>query len=171
MSQQGNIIVRVRFVKCTNPKEPKQRMSLYIYIWTPQNSLQKAHSNRPHISKAPQFLFKLTLSQVYMSKSSSISFIFILVPACFAPTFEARKILSLKKGEAFSMEESLKLASSLPKGHKPTSSSSSSSSSYDKGHALFVNINGRRFTLHLPGINDHRALYESVPSPRVGHMN
>ena len=69
------------------------------------------------------------------------------------------------------MEESLKLASSLPKGHKPTSSSSSSSSSYDKGHALFVNINGRRFTLHLPGINDHRVLYEPVPSPRVGHMN
>ncbi|KAJ9671414.1 hypothetical protein PVL29_025222 [Vitis rotundifolia] len=90
-----------------------------------------------------------------MAKSSSISFIFILVPACFAPTFEARKILSLKKGVVFSTEDSLKLASSLPKGHKPTSSSSSS---YDKGHPLLVNINGRRFTLHLPGINDHRIL-------------
>ena len=64
------------------------------------------------------------------------------------------------------MEESLDLASFLPKVPKPASSSSSSD---DEGHARVVNINGRFFTLHLPSINDHRILEEAIPSPGVGH--
>ena len=78
-----------------------------------------------------------------MATSSSISLIFILVLVFSIPTFEARKVLSLKKGEVSSMD--------------------------DEGHARVVNINGRLFTLHLPSINDHRMLTESVPSPGDGN--
>ncbi|KAJ9671415.1 hypothetical protein PVL29_025223 [Vitis rotundifolia] len=100
-----------------------------------------------------------------MAKSSLISLIFILVLVCSISTFEARKVLSLKKGEVSSMQESLKLTSSLPKGPK----SAFSSSSDDEGHALVVNINGRLYTLHLPSINDHRLLVQSIPSPGAGN--
>ncbi|KAL6311106.1 hypothetical protein AAG906_025858 [Vitis piasezkii] len=74
-----------------------------------------------------------------MATLSSISLIFILVLVFSTPTFEARKMLSLKK------------------------------ESDNEGHARVVNINGRFFTLHLPSINDHRILEEAIPSPRVGH--
>ena len=124
-----------------------------------------AHCNRPHISRAPLVSFWLTLSSFYMATLSSISLIFILVLVFSTPTFEARKMLRLKKGEVSSMEESLELASFLPKVPKPASSSSSD----DEGHARVVSINGRFFTLHLPSINDHRILEESIPSPGVGH--
>ena len=63
------------------------------------------------------------------------------------------------------MQESLELTSYLPKGPKPAFSSSSD----DEDHALVVNINGRLYTLHLPSINDHRLLAQSIPSPGVGH--
>ena len=110
--------------------------------------------------------FWLTLSPFCMATLSSISLIFILVLVFSTPTFEARKMPSLKKGEVSSMEESLELASFLPKVPKPASSSSSSD---DEGHARVVNINGRFFTLHLLSINDHRILEEAIPSPGVGH--
>ncbi|XP_034678836.1 uncharacterized protein LOC117909043 [Vitis riparia] len=100
-----------------------------------------------------------------MATLSSISPIFILVLVFSTPTFEARKMLRLKKGEVSSMEESLELASFLPKVPKPASSSSSD----DEGHARVVSINGRFFTLHLPSINDHRIREEAIPSPGVGH--
>ncbi|KAL6314538.1 hypothetical protein AAG906_026876 [Vitis piasezkii] len=91
-----------------------------------------------------------------MAKSSYISLFFILVLVCSTPAFEARKVLSLKKGEVSSTEESLDLAT-LPKGPTPHSSSSD-----DEGHAV-VNINGRLFTLYLRSIKD-RMLEQSIYS-------
>ena len=101
-----------------------------------------------------------------MAKSSSISLIFILILVCSTP-FEARKLLSLKKGEVSTVVESLDLTS-LPKGLPPPHSSSGED---DEGHAV-VNINGRLFTLHhLPSINGRMVSDsgESRPSPGVGH--
>ena len=102
-----------------------------------------------------------------MAKSSSISLIFILLLVYSTPAFEARKLLSLKKGEVSTVVESLDLTS-LPKGLPPPHSSSGED---DEGHAV-VNINGRLFTLHhLPSINGRMVSDsgESRPSPGVGH--
>ena len=97
-----------------------------------------------------------------MAKSSLISLIFILELVCSIPAFEARKLLSLEKGEVSTAEDGLD-PTSLPK-RIPTPHSSSGD---DEGHAV-VNINGRLFTLYLPSI-DGRMLTESVPEPGVGH--
>ncbi|RVX03843.1 hypothetical protein CK203_021703 [Vitis vinifera] len=104
-----------------------------------------------------------------MAKSSSISLFFILVLVCSTPAFEARKVLSLKKGEVSSTEESLDLAT-LPKGPTPHSSSSD-----DEGHAV-VNINGRLFTLYLSSNNDSMPkglsqVLESVTLLRFSHLS
>ena len=102
-----------------------------------------------------------------MAKSSSISLIFILLLVCSTPAFEARKLLSLKKGEVSTVVESLDLTS-LPKGLPPPHFSSGED---DEDHVV-VNINGRLFTLHhLPSINGRMVSDsgESRPSPGVGH--
>ena len=92
-----------------------------------------------------------------MAKSSSVSLIFILVVLfCSTPILEARKILSLKKAEVFSlMDESLDFASS---------------SNDIESHYPSVKNNGRLSTLHLSSI-DHRMLPESVPSLGIGHID
>ena len=93
-----------------------------------------------------------------MAKSSSISLLLV----CSTPAFEARKLLSLKKGEVSTVVESLGLTS-LPKGLPPPHSSSGED---NEGHAV-VNINGRLFTLHhLPSING-RMLSDSGESRQV----
>ena len=98
-----------------------------------------------------------------MAKSSSISLLLV----CSTPAFEARKLLSLKKGEVSTVVESLGLTS-LPKGLPPPHSSSGED---NEGHAV-VNINGRLFTLHhLPSINGRMISDsgESRPSLGVDH--
>lgn len=132
------------------------------YKYPPQIKVkQRAHSNRPPYLQTPSHQFpELNLSSFFMAQSTSISLIFIFALVCSTPAFEARKVLSLKKGEGevSTVVESLGLAS--PHRGLPALHSSS-------GHAV-VNINGRLFTLHLPSIN-HRMLTESVPSPGIGH--
>ena len=135
---------------------------VYIYIHKPHKVPYKEHIAINPISQKPLIsFFELTVSPLYMAKSSSISLFFILVLVCSTPAFEARKVLSLKKGEVSSTEESLDLAT-LPKGPTPHSSSSD-----DEGHAV-VNINGRLFTPYLSSNNDSMP-QGSVPSPGVGH--
>nr|DAD48182.1 TPA_asm: hypothetical protein HUJ06_018119 [Nelumbo nucifera] len=94
-----------------------------------------------------------------MARLAALLVIFLAVFSCFAPCFEARKLLNMEKKKEIpaSLADSL-LLSALPKGPIPPSGPSK------KGHAMIVDQ--KLFSLHLSRAD---RILRSVPSPGMGH--